>query len=66
MTDTALYEVVGNREVRGHKEGDRFFARIEPAVESRWVRIGRVRVISRTAPTVEECERALPEGWLTG
>lgn len=57
-----LLEVIGQREYRGHKPGERFVTRIDPALE-RGINRGNVRVIGEVDPGVREGDFGLPDDW---
>jgi hypothetical protein len=57
-----LLEVQGQREYRGHKPGDQFVTKLDPALERGIVR-GNVIVIAEVEPQLSEGKYALPESW---
>lgn len=61
----SVYEVIGTREYRGHKPGERFEAKLDPGAEDRAVRRGDIRVIRRVQPRLPAGWR-LPDDWPTG
>lgn len=64
--DFGLYEVVGKREYRGHKPGDRFEARLDRNAERRAIVRGDILLIRRIIPSIEGCAYTFPDGWLSG
>jgi hypothetical protein len=59
-----LLEVQGQREYRGHKPGDQFVTKLDPALE-RGITRGNVVVIAEVEPKLVEGQYGLPEDWLT-
>ena len=57
-----LLEVIGTREYRGHKPGEQFVTRIDPALE-RGIARGNVVVIAEVEQKLREGEYALPDDW---
>ena len=58
-----LYQVVGNRNYRGHDRGDTFVARLDQRAERRAVDRGDIILLERITPALEPGSYALPEGW---
>jgi hypothetical protein len=59
-----LLEVQGQREYRGHKPGDQFVTKLDPALE-RGIARGNVIVIAQVDPELSEGHYGLPEDWPT-
>jgi hypothetical protein len=57
-----LLEVQGQREYRGHKPGERFVTRLDPALERGIVR-GNVVVLAEVEQKLSEGQYGLPEDW---
>jgi hypothetical protein len=57
-----LLEVQGQREYRGHKPGDQFVTKLDPALE-RGIARGNVVVIAEVEPKLSEGQYGLPEDW---
>lgn len=57
-----LLEVQGQREYRGHRPGDRFVTKLDPALE-RGIGRGNVIVIAQVEPKLAEGQYGLPEDW---
>jgi hypothetical protein len=59
-----LLEVQGQREYRGHKPGEQFVTRLDPALE-RGIARGNVVVIAEVEAQLSEGQYGLPEDWPT-
>jgi hypothetical protein len=59
-----LLEVQGQREYRGHRPGEQFVTRLDPALERGIVR-GNVIVIAEVEAKLAEGQYGLPEDWPT-
>lgn len=57
-----LFEVCGTREYRGHRPGDQFVTKLDPALE-RGIARGNVVVIAEVEPKLSEGQYGLPEDW---
>jgi hypothetical protein len=57
-----LLEVQGQREYRGHRPGERFVTKLDPALERGIVR-GNVTVIAEVEVDLSEGRYGLPEDW---
>jgi hypothetical protein len=57
-----LLEVRGQREYRGHRPGDQFVTKLDPALE-RGIDRGNVVVIAEVEPKLSEGQYGLPEDW---
>jgi lipoate-protein ligase B len=57
-----LLEVVGKREYRGHKPGDQFVTKLDPALQ-RAIERPNVVVIAEVEPELSEGQYGLPEDW---
>jgi hypothetical protein len=57
-----LLEVRGQREYRGHKPGDQFVTKLDPALE-RGIARGNVIVIAQVEPELSEGQYGLPPDW---
>jgi hypothetical protein len=57
-----LLEVQGQREYRGHKPGERFVTRLDPALE-RGIARGNVLVLAEVEPKLSEGQYGLPKDW---
>jgi hypothetical protein len=57
-----LLEVQGQREYRGHRPGERFVTKLDPALE-RGIGRGNVTVIAEVEPKLSEGQYGLPEDW---
>jgi hypothetical protein len=55
-----LLEVMGQREYRGHKPGEQFVTRLDPALE-RGIARGNVRVLAEVEQALGK--HALPKDW---
>jgi hypothetical protein len=58
------YQVVGTREYRGHKPGERFEALLAPRVEQRAIARGDIKLLRRVTPSINPGSFRLPDGWL--
>lgn len=54
--EQGIYQVVGRREYRGHKPGERFMARLDRNAEGRAIQRGDIALLERVTP-------GLPERW---
>ena len=61
-----LYQVVGNRNYRGHDRGDTFIARLDTRAERRAVDRGDIILLERITPALEPGSYTLPQGWARG
>lgn len=66
MNDHGVYLVIGQRQYRGHKPGERFEARLDPAVEERAIRRGDIRLLRRITPSLQPGSFTLPDDWPPG
>jgi hypothetical protein len=57
-----LFLVLGTRQYRGHRPGERFEARLDPALE-RGIARGNVQLLEMIDPSIREGESRLPEDW---
>jgi hypothetical protein len=57
-----LLEVQGQREYRGHKPGNRFVTKLDPALE-RGIARGNVVVIAEVEPSIAERDFGFPDDW---
>jgi hypothetical protein len=60
-----LLEVQGQREYRGHRPGEQFVTRLDPALE-RGIARGNVIVVAEVEAKLSEGQYGLPEDWPTG
>lgn len=63
MNSYAVYKVTGKRAYRGHKPGDTFEARLDPAAEARAVQRGDIVALERIEITLVKGSYALPKDW---
>lgn len=57
-----MLEVIGRREYRGHKPGDQFVTKLDPALQ-RGIDRGNVRVLAEVEPSIEHRDHGLPRDW---
>jgi hypothetical protein len=57
-----LLEVQGQREYRGHRPGDQFVTKLDPALE-RGIARGNVTVVAEVDPKLSEGRYGLPDDW---
>lgn len=57
-----VYEVIGQRQYRGHKPGERFEAQLDPDAEWRAIKRGDIRLLERVKPELPAARR-LPDDW---
>jgi hypothetical protein len=57
-----LLEVQGQREYRGHRPGEQFVTRLDPALE-RGIARGNVIIIAQVEPKLSEGHYGLPLDW---
>jgi hypothetical protein len=58
-----VYQVIGNREYRGHKPGTTFEAILDPGPERRAIDRGDIRLIERITPSIRPGTLTMPDGW---
>ena len=59
-----LFEVVGKREYRGHRPGEQFITRMDPALE-RALERPNVVIVAVIDPKIQEGQYGLPQDWPT-
>lgn len=59
-----VYIVTGSRRYRGHEQGERFVARLDPRAEARAIMRGDIQCIGYEQPSIEPGRLTFPDGWL--